>query len=92
MDCAQIIQNNSSGLNYHEDKCGTNTHSQLYSKTNSLSFIISHSSVPLNTTEKLEFSFVTVTSPISPVQLFDRHFIPSHPLNLKGQKDNYPFI
>lgn len=67
------------------------THSQLYSKTNSLSFIISHSSVPLKY-NKLEFSFVTVTSPISPVQLFDRHFIPSHPLNLQGQKDNYLYL
>ena len=75
------------------------THIQLYSKTNSkLGFIISHSFAfcatlfPSIIIDKLGFYFVAVPSPISPVQLFDRHFIPSHPLNLKGQKDNYPFI
>lgn len=47
---------------------------------------------PSTTTDKLEFYFVTAPPPISPVQWFDRHFILSHPLNLKGQKDNYPFI
>ena len=44
------------------------------------------------TTDKLQFYFVTAPSPTVPVKLFDRHFIPNHPLNLKGQKDNYPFI
>lgn len=48
--------------------------------------------LPSIATGKLEFDFITAPSPISPAQWFDRHFIPSHPFSLKGQKDNYPFI